>query len=169
MQLVNEQDDVLRAADFVHDGFDALFELAAVFRAGDHQRQVERDDPLVAQQFRHIARGDFLGQTFDNGGLADARFAEQHRIVLGAAAENLDDALDFVFAADDRVHLAFAGDFGQVTAERLQRGRFDFTLLFCGRFFRRFAGSAIPPVRRNWDRVPSRFPGGFARYPRRDS
>ena len=96
VQLVDEQDDVLGAADFVHHRLDALFELAAIFRARDHQREVERDDFLVAQQFRHIAVGDFLRETFDDRGLADAGFAEQHRIVFRAAAEDLDDALDFV-------------------------------------------------------------------------
>ena len=103
VQLVDEENDVLGAADFVHHRLDALFELAAIFRAGDHQREVERDDLLVAQHLRHVAVGDFLGEAFDDGGLADAGFAEQHRIVLGAAAEDLDDALDFVLAADDRI------------------------------------------------------------------
>ena len=37
VQLINEQNDVLGAANFVHDRFDALFELTAIFRAGDHQ------------------------------------------------------------------------------------------------------------------------------------
>ena len=138
VQFVNEQNDVFRAADFVHDRLDAFLELAAIFRAGDHQREVERDDALVAQNFRHVARGDFLRQTFDDGGLAHARFAEQNGIVLGAAAENLDDALDFVFAADDRVHLALARDFREVAAKRLERGRFDFAfLLRRRRLFRR--------------------------------
>ena len=36
---------------FVHDRLDALLELAAIFGAGDHEREVERDDALVAQQF----------------------------------------------------------------------------------------------------------------------
>ena len=73
-----------------------------------------------------LPRGDFLGEAFDDGGLADAGFAEEHGIVLGAAAENLDDALDFAFAADDRIHFAFAGDFGQVASKGLERGRLDF-------------------------------------------
>ncbi len=38
MQFVDEEDDVLVATDFVHHGFDALFELAAVFGAGDLDR-----------------------------------------------------------------------------------------------------------------------------------
>ena len=126
VQLVDEQNDVLGAADFVHDRLDAFFELAAIFGAGDHQREVERDDAFLAQNFRHVALGDFLRETFDDGGLAHAGFAEQHRIVLRAAAKDLDDALDFVLAADDRIHFAFARDFRQVAAKRFERGRFDF-------------------------------------------
>ena len=85
------------------------------------KRQVEHDDPLVAQQFRHVARDDLLGEAFDDGRLAHAGFAQQHRVVLGAAAEDLDDALDFVLAADDRVELALAGQLGQVAAESFER------------------------------------------------
>ena len=96
VQLVDEQDRVLGAADFVHHRLDALLELAAVLGAGDHHRQVEHDDPAVAQQLRHVAVDDQLGQAFDDGRLADAGLAEQHRVVLRAAAEDLDDALDLV-------------------------------------------------------------------------
>ena len=56
---------------------------------------------------------------FNNRRFAHASFAEQHRIVLGAAAEDLDDAFDLVLAADDRIHFAFAGNLRQVPAERL--------------------------------------------------
>ena len=49
VQLVDKQDDVLGAANLVHDRLDSLFELAAIFRSGDHQREIERDDFLVAQ------------------------------------------------------------------------------------------------------------------------
>ena len=143
VQFVNEKNDVLGAADFVHHGLDALLELAAVFRAGDHQREVERDDAFVAQHFRHVALGDFLRQALDDGGLAHAGFAEQHGIVLRAAAENLDDALDFVLAADDRVQFALAGEFGQVAAKRLERGRLDFALLLRRRLLGGFAAGCF--------------------------
>ena len=86
MQFVNEQNDVFGAADFVHHGLDAFLELAAIFCAGNHEREVERDYALVAEQFRHVALDDFLRQTLDDGRLANARFAEQHGIVLRAAA-----------------------------------------------------------------------------------
>ena len=60
MQFVHEQNHVLRAADFVHHGLDALFELTAVLGAGDNERNVEREDPLVRQERRNIAIGNAL-------------------------------------------------------------------------------------------------------------
>ncbi len=52
---------------------------------------------------------DALGEALDDRGLADAGLADQHRVVLRAAAEDLDDAADLVVAADDRVELALLG------------------------------------------------------------
>ena len=117
--------------------------MATVFGAGHHQGQVQSDDALITQQFRNIARGDLLGQSFDDGGFAHSRFAEQHRIVFGAAAEDLDDTLDFVLAANDRVHLAFAGDFRQVAAKGFERRSLNLPLFLRRRFFGRFAGAGF--------------------------
>src|ERR1051325_5999932 len=86
VQLVDEENDVLRAANLVHDRFDAFFELAAILRAGDHEREVERDDAFVAEQFGNVSGGNFLRESFDDRGLAHAGFAEENRIVLRAAA-----------------------------------------------------------------------------------
>ena len=49
VQLVDEQDRVLRPANFVHHGLDPLFELTAVLGAGDHHREVQHDDAAVEQ------------------------------------------------------------------------------------------------------------------------
>ncbi len=64
-----------------------------------------------------------------------ARLADQHRVVLGAAAENLDHALQFVVASDERVQRIVHGGLGEVAAELRQqrtflgpRGRHFFTL-----------------------------------------
>ncbi len=75
VQLVDKKDDVLGAANFVHHGFDSLFELSAILRARDHQGEVEGDDFFVAQKFRHVAAGNLLGQAFDDCRLADTGFA----------------------------------------------------------------------------------------------
>ena len=61
---------------------------------------------LPLRPLRHFAVDDALGEAFDNGGLAHARLADEHGVVLGAAREHLHGAADFVVAADDRIELA---------------------------------------------------------------
>ena len=63
---------------------------------------------LSMQRLRHVAGDDALRQALGDGRLADARLADQGRVVLGPAAEDLDDPLDLLLAADDRVDLAGA-------------------------------------------------------------
>ena len=133
VQLVDEEDDVLGPPDLVHHGLDALLELAAVLGAGDHHRQVQHDQPAVVQDLRDAGADDHLGQALDDGGLADAGLAQEDGVVLLPAAEDLDDALDLVLAADDRIELAFFGQFGQVAAEAVQGG--GLALAFLALFF----------------------------------
>ena len=130
VHLVDEEDDVLVLSDLVHHGLDAFLELAAILGARDHQRQVQHDDPLVAENLRDVAFHNLLSEAFDDGRLAHARLAEQHGVVLRAAAENLDHALNLGLAPDHRVHVAFAGDLGEVAAEGFQGGRLALALLF---------------------------------------
>ena len=130
MQLIDEKNHVLHLADLVHDGLDALLELAAVFRAGNHKGEVEGDDFLIAEDFRHIAGSDFLSESFDDGGFTDTRLPDENRVVFRPTAEDLDHTLDLAFTADHRVETAFASDFGEVAAECLERGSFRFPFTF---------------------------------------
>ena len=110
VKLVDEENDrSLRVLDFLEDGFEALLEFAAELRAGNQRAHIERDDPLVLEAFGHVTAHDPLRQTLRDRGLADARFADQHRIVLGPAAKYLNDASDFFIATDDRIELALFG------------------------------------------------------------
>ena len=59
-----------------------------------------------AQHFRHFVLDDLARQAFGDGGLADARIADEQRIVLRAAAEDLDRALDLGVAPDQRIDAA---------------------------------------------------------------
>src|SRR3546814_6281600 len=68
-----------------------------------------------------LAIDDALRETFGDRGLADAGFAYQRRIVLGAAAQYLDHAADFLVATDHRVELAGLRARGQVDRVFLQR------------------------------------------------
>ena len=122
VHLVDEQDDpAFGRGDFLQHGFQPLLEFAAVFRARDQRAQIERQQLLVLQAFRHVAVDDAQRQAFDDRGLADAGLADQHRIVLGAAGQHLDGAADFLVAADHRIELAVARRLGQVAGIFLQR------------------------------------------------
>ena len=64
-----------------------------------------------------------MREALGDRGLADARFADQHGVVLGTAREDLHDALDLRLAADHGVELAAARGGGEVHAELVERRR----------------------------------------------
>jgi hypothetical protein len=49
-----------RGLDLLEHGLEALLELAAVLRAGDHRAEVERDERLSLQRLGHVAGDDAL-------------------------------------------------------------------------------------------------------------
>ena len=108
VQLVDEQDDVAAGADLLQDLLEALLEVAAVAGARHQRAEVERVELLADQGLGHLAADDVGGQALDDGGLAHARLADEHGVVLGAARQHLHDALDLLLAPDDRVELLVA-------------------------------------------------------------
>ncbi len=130
VQLVDEADDfAVRFGDFLENGLQAVFEFAAELGARDHLAEVDRDQFLVAQLIGHVALENALRETFDDGGFTDARLADQHRIVLGAAAQNLHHAANLFVAADHRIELAAPGLLGQIDGIALQRLILRFRIL----------------------------------------
>ena len=123
VQLVDEQDDLtLARGDLLEDGLETLLELTPVLRAGEERADVELEDPLVLEALGHVAAHDALRQPLDDGGLADARLTDEHRVVLRTPREDLDDASDLLVAADDGIDLVLAskvGDVAPVLVERL--------------------------------------------------
>ena len=120
VDLVDEQDDVAAGLDLLEHLLQALLEVAAVAAAGDECAEVERVQLLVAQRVGHVVADDLLGEAFDDGGLADAGLADEHRVVLGAPAEDLHDPLHLAAATDDRVELLLASELGEVAAELVE-------------------------------------------------
>ena len=121
VNLVDEGDHLARCVgDLLEDSLEPLLELAAVLRPGNHRPEVERDEALVLQALGHIAVRDATCETLDDGGLANARFADEHRVVLGATREHLNRATDLVVAADDRIDLAVASALGEVGSVLLE-------------------------------------------------
>ena len=110
----------LARGDLLQDGLEALLELAAVLRAGDQRADVEREDALVLQALGDVAAHDALREALDDRGLADAGLADEDRVVLRAARQDLDHAADLLVAADDRVDLALARELGEVAAVLLE-------------------------------------------------
>ena len=121
VDLVDEQDGALQALQFLDDRFQPLFEIAAIARAGDQRAHVERVDDAAAQHFGHFVLDDLARQAFGDGGLADAGIADEQRIVLLAAAQDLDGAVDFGEAADQRIDAARLGLLVQVDAIGFER------------------------------------------------
>ena len=122
VQLVDERDDLAAAVgDLLQHRLEAVLELASVLGAGDHRADVQRDEPLVAEALGDVALHDPARQTLGDRGLADAGVTDQHRVVLGAAGQDLDDPSDLLVAADDRVEPTAAGFLGEVTPVPLER------------------------------------------------
>ena len=123
VDFVDEEDRIVGPPELLHELLHPLLELAAELRAGDERRDVEREEPLVADRVGDAPLGDAQRQPLDDGRLADARFADQDRVVLLAAREDLDDPFDLAFAAHDGVDAPLARLGGQVGAELVEQLR----------------------------------------------
>src|SRR5581483_8861386 len=69
----------------------------------------------------HVALDDLAREAFGDRGLADAGIAHIERVVLRAPAEDLDRAVHFGSAADQRVDLAGQRLVVEVDAELVER------------------------------------------------
>ncbi len=107
--------------DFLQHRLQTLLEFAAILRARDQRAEVEPHDPPVAEALGHVAAHDPLCEAFHDRRLADARLADEDRVVLRAPAENLDDPAHLLVPPDDGVEVALAGRLGQVAAVLLER------------------------------------------------
>ena len=115
VQLVDKEDDLTFGfLDLSKHGLETIFKFAAIFCAGEHRTEIETDETFVSQRFGHVARDDSLRQTFDDRRFADARLADQNRIVLRAARKNLDRPTNLVVASDHRIELSLACELGQI-------------------------------------------------------
>ena len=129
VDLVDEHDQAVRVlGDLVDHALQAFLELAPVLRAGDHPRHVERHQALAGERLGHVLVDYPLGDALHDRGLADAGVAEQHRVVLRAAREDLDRLLDLIGPADHGIELPLPGllrEIAAVLVERLRRARWS--------------------------------------------
>ena len=123
VDLVDEHEDVAAALDLLQHLLEALLEIASVAAARHQRPEVEGVELLALEGLGDITCHDALGEALDDGGLADAGFADEDRVVLGAAAQHLHDPLDLLGPADDRVELAVTGHLGEVATELVEDRR----------------------------------------------
>ena len=94
--------------------FKPLLEVAAKAGAGEQRAHVERVDLDVFERLGHAAFVDRERQPLGERGLAHAGLADEHRIVLAPAQQNMNSPLDFVLAPDERIDLSLGGAIGEV-------------------------------------------------------
>src|SRR3989442_1318901 len=123
VELVDEGDHVVGVPELLDDLLEALLELAAVLRPGHQGTDVEREDALTLERLVHVALHDPVREALRDGRLADARLADERRVVLRPPAQDLDNALDLLLAADDRVELTCLRHRREVHAELVERRR----------------------------------------------
>jgi hypothetical protein len=142
MHLVDEEDDILRCLDLVHRLLNAFLEVAAVFRTRYHRGKVERHNLLAAQHFGNLILDNFQRQSLGDGGLADTGLTDETGIILIAARKNLNNALNFIFSADDGVNLALLRLGSEVVTEFVERGRLALAFLAALRILMRIGFAA---------------------------
>ena len=117
VQLVDEEEDLaLGFFDLLQNGFQSLLKLAPVLCARDERAHVQGEDGLVLETLGHVLLDDALGKALGDGGLADARFADQDGVILGLAGEDADHVADLAVAADHGVKLVLPRAFDKVGA-----------------------------------------------------
>ena len=121
VDLVDEEDRHAALRERLDDRLEPLLEVAAEAGAGEQRRRVEREHLRAFEQLGHVLAQQPRREAFGQRGLADAGVADEHRIVLAAAAENFERALELVAPADQRIELAGARAGGQARGIRRQR------------------------------------------------
>ena len=121
VDLVDEEHGARLLAQLREHRLQALLEVAAVLGARDQRAHVERPDGRAQQHLGHLALDDAPREPLGDGGLADAGLADEQRVVLAAAAEDLDGPLDLHLATDQRVDLAGLGLLVEVGGVLLER------------------------------------------------
>mmetsp|Transcript_16522 Transcript_16522/g.43509 ORF Transcript_16522/g.43509 Transcript_16522/m.43509 type:complete len:252 (+) Transcript_16522:1838-2593(+) len=125
VDLVDHQDDVtLGLGHLLDDVLESFLELTSVLGACEQAREVELNDFLAPQELWNVSVGDALRKTLGDRGFAHAGLADEHRVVLLAARQNLNGPLQLLRAANHGVQLAVKRSLREVFAELLQHRRF---------------------------------------------
>ena len=121
VHFVDEENRLRPGGERRDDRLESLLEVAAIPRARQQRTGIERKDFRILQRPLHIVVKKPRGETLGHGGLADAGIADEHGVVLAAAAEHFDRPLELLGASDQRIEQPLTRPFGQVHAVRQER------------------------------------------------
>ena len=121
VHFVDEENRLRPGGERGDDRLEALLEVAAIPRACQQRAGIERKDFRILQRALHIVVKKPRGEALGHGGLADAWIADEHGVVLAAAAEHFDRPLELLGASDQRIEQSLTRPFGQVHAVRQER------------------------------------------------
>ena len=121
MDFVYKQYDVsVGGGYFLDHRFKPLFKLPFVFGTCNECPHVQGIDDLVLQVLRHVTLYYAVGQALGNGRFTRSRLPDQHRVVLGAPGEDLQDTPDFLVPSDYRIQLSAVCQFIEVPGVFIQ-------------------------------------------------
>ena len=121
MDFIDEHDGAGAGFDLLDHSLQPLFKVTAIARASKQHAHVEHVDRAILQDIRNFALDDLARQSFCNGSFANAGIAHKQRIVLRTPAQDLNGAVDFILAANERINLAFSRFLVEVYAVGLKR------------------------------------------------
>ena len=121
VKLVDEEDNLaVRLGHLFYHALQAVLKLTTVLCACYQGRHVKLNKLFVTQGAWNVARNNALCQAFHNCGLTNTRFADKNRIVLGAAAQNLNGTANLFDATNNWIKLSLASKVGHVATVLLQ-------------------------------------------------
>ena len=117
VQLVDEQNDAALALfHFREHRLQTLLEFAPEFRPRNQRAYIQRKHLAVFEGIGDVPPHDTDRQTFRDRRFADARFADQHGVVLRLTRKNADDVSYFLVPADHGIYLVLTRLFHEVGA-----------------------------------------------------
>ena len=114
MDFIDKQHSAVSVLQLGDNSFEAFFKIAAVARARKQRAHIERVNRRVQENFRHVFIDNAASNTFCNRGFPDAGVAHEKRVILTAAREHHNAALNFIIAANQRVNIAVLGFLVQI-------------------------------------------------------
>ena len=106
MDFINEENYLPFAlGHFIDYRLKALLKLALILGSSHQRTHIKRIYLLAAQILRNVTTHNTLCKALGYSGLTGTRLTDQHRIVLGTAAQNLKHPSDLLVTSYYRVKL----------------------------------------------------------------